>query len=171
MKEENFLNDRNGATQTHFRNGKKPVKPLPRPAFRRQCVGKGINSFIIILFSMMIISQSRHFTFCFPEQVEKGGKKEKENNLVGVKPKTEDLFPFFGWSNMSPTWTKLFHHLMMKIASKLRDSFLSSYRIVGKTKHLRLKKKLLQHTFVACFSRKIINPPPSKGRASCIIYI
>ena len=136
MKEENFLNDRNGATQTHFRNGKKPVKPLPRPAFRRQCVGKGINSFIIILFSMMIISQSRHFTFCFPEQVEKGGKKEKENNLVGVKPKTEDLFPFFGWSNMSPTWTKLFHHLMMKIASKLRDSFLSSYRIVGKTKHL-----------------------------------
>ena len=101
----------------------------------------------------------------------KRGEKEKENNLVGVKPKTEDLFPFFGWSNMSPTWTKLFHHLMMKIASKLRDSFLSSYRIVGKTKHLWFKKKLLQHTFVACFSRKIINPPPSKGRASCIIYI
>ena len=72
------MNDRNGATQTHFRNGKKPVKPLPRPAFRRQCVGKGINSFIIILFSMMIISQSRHFTFCFPEQVEKGGKRKRK---------------------------------------------------------------------------------------------
>ena len=26
----------------------------------------------------MIISQSRHFTFCFPEQVEKGGKRKRK---------------------------------------------------------------------------------------------